>query len=141
MATYNFSEISDFEFETLCRDLLQEELSVSLELFTPGSDRGIDIRCITRETNEEFTIIAQCKRWDANSFPNLLRHLTTEELPEIKALSPQRYILMTSVKLTPHRKDRIVKELKPWIQTPCDVLGRDDISGLLARHSEVERRH
>ena len=31
--------------------------------------------------------------------------------------------------------------LEPWIQTPVDVMGKHDISGLLAKHSEVERRH
>ena len=46
MTSYNFSEISDFEFEALCRDLLQEELGLSLELFTPGPDGGIDIRYV-----------------------------------------------------------------------------------------------
>ena len=141
MTNYNFSELSDFEFEALCRDLLQEELSLSLELFAPGPDRGIDIRGITQKADEDFTIIAQCKRWAENSFASLLRHLSREELPKIKSLSPQRYILMTSVKLTPVRKDKIVTELKPWIQNPNDVMGRDDISGLLARYSEVERRH
>ena len=48
---------------------------------------------------------------------------------------------MTSVKLTPDRKDRIVAALKPWIQSPKDVIGKHDISGLLARHREIERRH
>ena len=141
LATHNFSEISDFEFETLCRDLLQEELGLSLELFTPGRDGGIDIRCIVWEGNEKFTTIAQCKRWKEDSFTSLLRNLSKEELPKINSLSPQRYILMTSVKLTPDRKDKIVKALEPWLQSPADVLGKDDISGLLAKHPEVERRH
>ena len=48
---------------------------------------------------------------------------------------------MTSVRLTPDRKDKIVAALQPWIQSPSDVIGRDDFTGLLARHPEVERRH
>lgn len=48
---------------------------------------------------------------------------------------------MTSVQLTPDRKERVVRSLEPWIQTPKDVMGKHDISGLLARHSDVERRH
>ena len=52
VTTYNFSEISDFEFEALCRDLLQEELGLSLELFAPGPDGGIDIRYIGPNENE-----------------------------------------------------------------------------------------
>ena len=57
MTTYNFSEISDFEFEALCRDLLQEELGLSLELFAPGLDGGIDIRYIGHKEHKEHTIV------------------------------------------------------------------------------------
>ena len=141
MATYNFSEVSDFEFEELCRDLLQAELGASLELFAPGPDEGIDIRYIGCNESGCTTIVAQCKRWAEDSFARLLRHLRKVELPKVEKLGPQRYILMTSVKLTPDRKDRIVEALKPWIKTPHDVMGKHDISGLLARHREIERRH
>ena len=141
MTTYNFSQISAFEFESLCRDLLQAELGFPLELFAPGPDRGIDIRHIGVADGEQRTIVAQCKRWAEDSFSDLLRHLTKVELPKIRKLAPERYILMTSVRLSPDRKDKIVAALQPWIGTPSDVLGRDDLSGLLARHKEVERRH
>ena len=141
MTTYNFSEISDFEFEELCRDLLQAELGLSLELFAPGPDGGIDIRYLGRNGTEDHAIVGQCKRWAEDSYASLLRHLTREELPKINKLAPQRYILMTSVKLTPHRKVEIAAALAPWIQSPKDVMGKHDIAGLLARHNEVERRH
>ncbi len=141
MTTYNFSQISPFEFEELCRDLLQAELGRTLELFAPGPDRGIDIRHLGAPDDEEGTFIAQCKRWDEGAYAALLSHLKRDELPKIEKLAPDRYILMTSVRLTPDRKDEIVKALKPWIHGPADVYGRDDLSGLLARHQEVERRH
>ena len=141
MTTYYFSEISDFEFEALCRDLLQEELGLSLELFAPGLDGGIDIRYIGHKEHKEHTIVGQCKRWAEDSFARLHRHLSREELPKIKKLAPQRYILMTSVKLTSGQKKKIVSALEPWVRTSKDVMGKHDISGLLARHSEVERRH
>ena len=141
VTTYDFSQISDFEFESLCRDLLQAQLGLSLELFAPGPDRGIDIRHIGVVSGEQRTIVAQCKRWAGDSFSNLLRHLTKVELPKIRTLAPERYILMTSVPLSPDRKDRIVAAVQPWIRTPADVMGRDDLSGLLARHEQIERRH
>ena len=141
MTTYNFSQISDFEFESLCRDLLQAELGLPLELFAPGPDRGIDVRYVGVVNGEQETIVAQCKRWAENSFNNLLRHLAKVEAAKIQKLAPKRYILMTSVPLSPARKDKIVAAVQPWIRTPADVFGRDDISGLLARHEEIERRH
>ena len=141
MTTYNFSELSSFEFETLCHDLLQAELQLLLELFAPGPDRGIDIRYIGRTDNGTQHTVVQCKRWAANAFPKLLRHLKTVELPKINKLAPARYILMTSVPLTPDRKDKIAAALNPWSRCPADVMGRDDLSSLLARHPEIERRH
>ena len=141
MTTYNFSEISDFEFESLCRDLLQAELGRPLELFAPGPDRGIDIRYIGVVDEAAQILVAQCKRWAEHSFRHLLRHLKSVELPKIRKLAPGRYIIMTSVPLSPQRKDAIVEALQPWVRTPTDVMGRDDLSGLLSRHPEVERRH
>ena len=141
MTTYNFSQISPFEFEELCRDLLQAKLDRTLELFAPGPDRGIDIRHLGAPDDEEGTLIAQCKRWDEGAYADLLSHLKRDELPKVEKLAPDRYILMTSVRLTPDRKDEIVEALSPWVQGPQDVLGKDDLSGLLARHAEVERRH
>ena len=141
MPNYRFSEISPFEFEELCRDLLQVELGLALELFAPGPDEGIDIRYVGPVEGESCTLIAQCKRWAEDDYVGLLSHLKRIELPKIRTLTPKRYILMTSVKLTPHRKREIIGALHPWINTSGDVYGNHDISGLLARHIEVERRH
>ena len=141
MPTYNFTQISDFEFESLCRDLLQAEWGRSLELFAPGPDRGIDIRYFGVSDGVQHTTVAQCKRWDEHAHSNLISHLSRVELPKIRELAPDRYVLMTSVRLSPGHKDRIVEALQPWIKSPADVMGRDDLSGLLAKHEDVERRH
>ena len=141
MPNYRFSEISPFEFEELCRDLLQVELGLTLELFAPGPDEGIDIRYVGPVDDGSCTLIAQCKRWAEDDFTGLLSHLKRIELPKIRKLAPKKYILMTSVKLTPNRKREIIAALHPWIKTSGDVYGKQDISGLLSRHIEVERRH
>ena len=141
MTTYNFSELSAFEFEVLCRDLLQEKLGLVLEMFDPGPDRGVDIRYFGDDQQKGPRIVVQCKRWSEDSFPKLLRHLQTDELPKIQKLAPKRYILVTSVRMTPDRKDKIVIALAPWIKSPEDVIGKQDINGLLSSFAEVEKRH
>ncbi|MCY4555125.1 MAG: hypothetical protein OXF79_01775 [Chloroflexi bacterium] len=45
------------------------------------------------------------------------------------------------MELNPRRKSEIVGALAPWVRSPDDIKGRDDLTGLLARHPEVERRH
>ncbi len=59
MTRYDFTQLSDYEFESLARDLLQEELGVARELFTPGADSGVDLRYLGVST-EEPSLIVQC---------------------------------------------------------------------------------
>jgi hypothetical protein len=138
MARYDFAELTDYDFESLIRDLLERELSLRLELFTPGRDQGIDLRHFGGDNG---SLIVQCKRWATNSWRPLLTRLRDHELAKIAALRPSRYILATSVQMTPLNKDQAVAALSPWLASPTDVIARDDILGLLARHPDVERRH
>ena len=140
MTRYDFSQLSDYEFEALVRDLLQEELGVSLEMFTPGPDAGIDLR-LMGSSDEGPLLVVQCKRWEPSAWKELLRQLKRSEKDKIVKLNPARYLLATSVQLTPKRKDKVVDLLGPWLKTPSDVIGRDDLLGLLSRHPQVERRH
>ena len=64
-----------------------------------------------------------------DDFTGLLSHLKRIELPKIRKLAPKKYILMTSVKLTPHRKREIIAALHPWVKTPGDVYGNQDMYG------------
>ena len=141
MTNYRFTEISDFEFEQLCRDLLQEEFGVPLELFGPGSDQGIDVRYVGAADSRRPKLVAQCKRWAEHAFSALLKQMVDVELPKIQALRPERYLVLTSVRMTPKRKQRLMEELAPWIRKASDIFGRDDLTGLLARHPQVEKRH
>jgi hypothetical protein len=60
MPNYDFLNLSSSEFEDLSRDLLQKVLSVPLESFTSGRDKGIDLRYAATVRNG---IIIQCKRY------------------------------------------------------------------------------
>jgi hypothetical protein len=63
------------------------------------------------------------------------------ELAKIKALSPNRYILATSVPLTPAAKERLLETLYPYIRSPGDIYGLQEIESLLQSHPEIVRRH
>ena len=60
---------------------------------------------------------------------------------KIDRLKPSRYILATSLELSPQNKDTIAAALAPWISTPSDLYGNEDLNDLLAQFSDVERRH
>ena len=98
MATYDFARLSSYDFEELTRDLLQNEWGARLESFTPGPDSGIDLRCLSLPGG---AAIVQCKHNLSFKFKDLFRHLKRDELPKVQKLAPNRYVLATSVGLTP----------------------------------------
>lgn len=133
MPSYDFLNLSPFDFELVTRDLLQEKLGKYIETFTTGPDGGIDLRC-SRNGN----IVIQCKRY--SKYSNLKSKLK-KELTQIKKLNPERYILSTSVGLTPMNKDEIIKLLSPYIKSTEDVIGKDDLNNLLGLYPSVEKNH
>ena len=136
MPNYDFKTLSPIDFEILVRDLLQEELGVRLESFKSGRDRGIDLRYCPSSDN---TLIIQCKHYAESSFQILLREVKKHELDKVNKLQPKRYIFVTSLGLTPDQKDELVNIHTPYIQTPGDIFGKDDLNGLLTKYPKIEQ--
>ena len=135
MQNYDFQILQPNEFEHLVRDLLQKKESIFVESFTLGRDGGIDLRYgISRKSKS----VVQVKR--LNSYKSLKAELK-KELAKIKNLNPLRYILATSVGLTPANKDEIITMCYPFIKSSGDILGRDDLNNLLGQYPEVERQY
>ncbi|WNG55709.1 hypothetical protein F0U59_13745 [Archangium gephyra] len=138
MPDYDFRSLSSFDFECVTRDLLQKELSITLESFKAGSDGGIDLRHAPVHGGR---LIVQCKHYASSSFPKLLSHLASSEVPKVRRLAPRRYILSTSLGLTPANKERLAAILQPHCLTPADIYGREDLNNLLGKFPEIERQH
>lgn len=135
MPNYDFNMLQPAEFEELSRDLLQKQHGVFVESFTDGRDGGIDLRFAK---DGKANIIVQAKRYkDWNSLKGVL----TKEKNKLAKLNPARYILTTSVGLTPDNKATIVGMLSPYITSTEDILGRDDLNNLIGLFPEVENRH
>ncbi|WP_346239557.1 restriction endonuclease [Niabella insulamsoli] len=135
MTEYDFLVLSPHEFENLSRDLLQKKLSVFIESFTTGRDNGIDLR-FAEEKNEN-TII-QAKRY--KDYTSLLNNLK-KEVDKVKKLSPNKYMITTSVGLTPINKDAIKKLFHPFIQDSSDIFGKDDLNNLLSVYGDIELKY
>jgi hypothetical protein len=136
MPDYDFKSLSSYDFALLARDLLQAELGVHLETFAPGPDSGIDFRCQTKTTN----LVVQSKHLAGSGFTALLSVLRHKERPKIEKLAPSRYILVTSVSLTPKRKEQIKKILTPYCKALSDIIGREDLNNFLGKHDDIERK-
>jgi Restriction endonuclease len=135
MPTYDFTRLSAFDFEELVADLLRAEWKSDLEIFTPGPDAGIDLRAFSDSKKET---LVQCKHFPQTTFSKLLAHLKKEELPKVRRLAPQRYVVATSLGLTPANVKTLVGLFKPYLKRQSDVFGRDRLNSLLRRHKAVE---
>lgn len=138
MPDYDFtSTLSPLDFEILSKDLLQVELGVTLELFSEGRDKGVDLRYAP---TKDKTLIVQCKRYDPGAYSLLKSKMVNKELPKIKKLNPSRYILVTSANLSVGQVDELVTLLSPYVKSSGDIYGRERLNSLLVKHPEIERR-
>jgi hypothetical protein len=128
--------LSAQDFEELARDLLQAEWGMAIEAFKTGRDSGIDLRYAPAHGG---ATIVQCKHYATSGYGKLISHLRDIERPKVVQLSPARYVIVTSVGLTPANKDEIIATMQPFILGVGDVLGAHDLDGLLSRHPSVEK--
>lgn len=135
-ANYDFQGLSPTDFEQLARDLLKKELRKSFQIFKEGKDQGIDL--LSQKSDNAYNLVVQCKRYEPKAFDRLKRDIQTKELPKIKKLSPKRYILFTSVKLSLANKKSLLDILKPYCKNTADIYGAADINGLLDDFPEVQ---
>lgn len=136
MLDYDFQILQPNEFECLTRDLLQKREKIYIESFTPGRDGGIDLRFAS--ASPRGTTIVQAKRY--RDYDSLLRVLK-QEVQKVRRLNPKRYILSTSVGLTPGNKEEIIKLFAPFILNPSDILGKDELNNLLGQFHDIEDQY
>jgi hypothetical protein len=139
MNNYDFSTLNDKEFEQLCRDLLNAEFGMDLQNFATGRDGGIDLRSSTPKSNN--TIVVQAKHYLGSGYNQLKYVLKKEELPKVKRLTPEKYIIVTSVSLLPQHKDELKALLHPFVISASDIIGKEDLNAYLGKHPEIEKRH
>lgn len=136
MPDYDFHILQPNEFECLTRDLLQKREKIFIESFTEGRDGGIDMRFASASPRK--TTIVQAKRY--KDFQTLFKKLK-EEASKVVKLNPKRYIISTSVGLTPENKNAIRSLFSPFILSTDDILGRDDLNNLLGQYKEIEEQY
>lgn len=137
MPVYDFKSLSPFDFEELVRDLIQIDLGLRLESFKSGRDDGIDLRYAKSGGND---IIVQCKHYSRSTIHSLYSNLRREAAKAFK-LNPRRYIVATSINLSPKNKQKILDILSPLCTSPMDIYGADDLNNLLSNNKDIERRH
>ena len=106
------------------------------EAFGKGPDGGVDGRHAASDGN----IILQAKHYVDSGY-SVLKSKMKKERASIDALAMDRYILVTSAPLTPHRKEELADIVGPKLQSTADILGPDELNALLRDNEDVERSH
>jgi len=137
MPDYDFHTLSPYDFELISRDLVQARDKIVLESFRTGRDDGIDFRYCP---SEDQKIIVQCKHYRGTSVSGLIRSLKKEAQKLIK-LSPSRYIIVTSLPLSPANKASIQEFFASNVLKAEDIITADDLNNLLGKYPEIETSH
>lgn len=139
MNNYNFSTLNDKEFEQIAKDLLNAKFNLELQDFKIGKDKGIDLRFSTKE--KDSSIVVQAKHYIGSDFPQLKHKLLKVELDKIQKLTPDRYIVVTSLPLSASQKDELKAGLAPFVLTSNDIIGQEDLNGYLGEFKEIEKKY
>ena len=136
---YDFMTLSPEDFEALSADLLSKALGVSLQQYKAGPDEGIDLRfALTKQGTGD--LVVQCKRYSPKAFAQLLRSLRGE-IPKLEKIKPSRYVVSSSVELSPNNKQQIFELLQPWVVSTNDIFGASELNGILRENPAIERAH
>lgn len=136
MSNFTFQNLSPFDFEMLCKEIIEYKVNKEFEAFTIGRDGGTDLRCI--DNNEK--IIVQCKHYEKTGYNGLKATLKNEK-DSVTKLNPTRYILMTSVGLTPSNKDEIKIIFSPFIKNTSDIIDATAINTILNENESILKHH
>lgn len=138
MPNYDFQTLNDKDFEELTRDLINKKLGLELQNFKRGKDGGIDLRYST--DNNSNKIIVQVKHFYLSGYKALLTALK-EEVQKVKLLNPDRYIISTSIPLSPDNQKIIKNLFDPFIKTENDIIGNETLNAWLIEFPEIEKAH
>jgi DNA polymerase III delta prime subunit len=133
---YDFHQLSAHDLEILTRDLLQAEWGVTIENFKAGKDGGIDLRF----AQAPHRTIVQVKHFHKTGFAGLCRDLK-KEAEKVEKLNPARYVVVTSVPLSPANKTAIAALFAPGRLKENDIVGQEGLNNLLGLHPVVEGQH
>lgn len=136
MLNYDFHNLlSAFEFECFSRDLINAHEGLGLANFAEGRDGGIDLRY---SQGGGRSVIVQAKRY--KNYSDLIKVLR-KEVEKLRRLNPQRYMITTTVDLTPANKQEIISLFTPYIHNEHDIWAKQDFNKNLAQHPDVERQY
>jgi predicted AAA+ superfamily ATPase len=123
---FDLSNLNDYEFEILCKDIMQALLDEELFTFSRGVDAGVDI-CDKEKTP---TIIIQAKHYAGSTYSQLKSSLK-KDVTKIQRHHPKKYFVCTSQSLTRKNKQEIMEMFDEFMPDISHVIDKNDINSFL----------
>lgn len=122
---FDFSNLSDYEFEILAKDVLSRITGEKLSIFKQGKDGGIDI------SNGKLNnlLIAQAKRYTTN-YTELKRSLIKYK-DNVKSISPKKLFIVTSLGLTPNNRKELFEMFSEYMVDENNIIDGNNLSQFL----------
>lgn len=134
--TYNYKNLSPADFEDLARDLVKRDTGIRFEAFASGPDGGMD----GRHALGKSKTVLQAKHYAGSTF-RALKAAMKKERAAINTLAPTRYILATSLPLTPGNKKVLAEIIGPSLRSEKDIYTSQDFDGILRGNSDLAKSH
>lgn len=135
---YQYGNLSDFEFELLCRDIMERKLGCPLRCFAPGRDGGVDIT----ETKLSGKHMVQVKHYIDSPYRTLLSSLK-RELPKVKQKQPEHYYVCCAKQLTAQNISEIYQLFLDYMDDAEAVVDLVEIDSFLHQkeNADILERH
>jgi len=136
---FNLESLNDYEFEILCKDILEKKTGMELYTFSKGKDGGIDI-C---DAKVHPTIIGQAKHYYKSSFRQLLSSLKKETERLSKKRGLRKYYVCTSQSLTKENKNSIYGLFSNYMDDTSFIIDITDIDNFLSKdeNKKIVKKH
>ncbi|CEQ15120.1 nSTAND3 domain-containing NTPase [Paraclostridium sordellii] len=122
---YNLRNLNDYEFEILCKDIMERKLCKKLRVYKKGRDGGIDIKSFYNEDT-----VIQVKHYINSSWNNLKSSLK-KEIDKVTAIKPKEYYICTSQELTDSNINEIYEMFKLYMTDKGNIIDGVEISEFL----------
>lgn len=134
---FNFQNLNDYEFEVVCKDILERETGLKFRTYAKGRDKGIDIKAYESEG-----IIAQVKHYIDSPVSVLMNNLR-RELTKVKKLSPSEYYIFIAKKLSNDKVSEIYKIFKDFMSSEACIYCLTNLENLLNKeiNQDIVRKH
>ena len=122
----NYSNLSDYDFECLAKDVMERELGLKLRVFGKGKDGGIDV-CDCATGNK---VLIQVKHYLKSKPADLLNALR-EEVGKVRKICPEQYYIFTSCALSPQKIKEIQELFAEYMSTAGNIITITEINDFL----------